>query len=129
MRGLNTYASALARFVRNRVHPLAGDGIDVGRLAENHRQHVVASGGFRQMDVGFQADALVVADLFGRHDIIQILGHRVRVERHARADNLWRAEPQTAHGIARAVDQILGELAGLNFFGEFFLVDWVKNVV
>ena len=74
----------------NRVHPLPGDGVHIGRFTQDHRQHVMTRRGFGQMHVGLQADPLEVADLIGRHDVVQILGHRVGVETHAGADHLRR---------------------------------------
>ncbi len=89
----------------------------------------MASGRFSEVDVGLQANAFEVADLFGRHDVVEILGHGVGIEAHAGTDDLRCAEPQAADGIARAVDQVFCEFAGLDLLSELFLIDGVENVV
>lgn len=89
----------------------------------------MAGGRFGQVNVGLQADAFEVAHLFGRHDVVQIFGHRVRVEAHASADDLRGAKAETADRIPGLVHQIFSEFARGDFLREFFLVDWVENIV
>ena len=129
MCGLDANAFAVGCLGDDRIHPLASDRVDVGRFAEDHCQHVVAGGRFRQVDIGFQADAFEIADLFGGHHVVQVFGDRVGVETHAGAEDLRSAQPQAANGVARAVDEVLRKFAGLDFLGELLLINGVENVV
>jgi hypothetical protein len=129
VRGLDAVLPAIVRFCGNRIHTLAGDRIDVGRFAQDHREHMMAGGRLGEMDVGFEANSLEVADLFGRHDVIEIFGNRIRVEAHAGADHLRSTQAEATHGVAGAVDEVFGELAGFDLLGELLLIDWVKDII
>ena len=112
-----------------RVHPLPRGRIDLGRLAEHHRQHMVRGGHLRQVHVRLKTDPLEVGDAVRRQNVVEIFGHRVRIETDAGADNLRRAEPQAAHRVFRTMDQVVRELARLDFFGEFLAVGRLENLV
>ena len=62
----DSHLFTLVRFSEHRVKSLAGSRVDVGWFAEDHRQHVVAGGDFRQVDVGLEANPLQVGDVVGR---------------------------------------------------------------
>ncbi len=114
---------------RQRVHSLPRRGIDLGRLAQHHRQHVMRGGHLGQMHVRLQTDPLEVGDAIRRQHVVEILRHRVRIEANARADHLRGAEPQAAHRVFRAMDQVVSKFARLDFLGKLFAVRWLENLV
>jgi hypothetical protein len=127
--GLDSQLLAVFELARDLVHPLTRHRVDIRRRTEHHREDVVAGRRFGQVNVGFQTDAFEIADLLGRHDVVEVLGHGVRIEAHAGADDLRSAEAQAANRIARAVDQIFRKFAGSDFLREFLLVGRVEDVI
>ena len=120
---------AVLRFGRYRIHPLPRHGIDFRRFAEHHRQHVMGGGRLGQMHVRLQANTFEIGDAVRRQNIVEVLRHRVRIQPDAAAEYLRRAEPQAAHRVFRAMDQIVSEIARLDLLGELLAIAWFENLV
>ena len=81
------------------------------------------------MHVRLETNAFEVGDAVRRQHVVEILGHRIWIETDAGADDLRRAEPQAAHRVFGAMDQIVGKLARFDLLGELLAVGRLENFV
>jgi hypothetical protein len=51
-------------------------------LGEHHREDLMASRRFSQMNVRFQADSLEIGDVFGGDRVVEVFGDRIGVAPH-----------------------------------------------
>ena len=82
-----------------------------------------------QVNVRLETDFLELGHSIGRQRIVKVFGHRVGVGGQSLADHWRHAQPQTSHAIARAMDQLGGELAFFDLLGDVLGILRLEDIV
>ena len=101
------------------VHADAAFRIHFRRLAQNQGKNLVATGNLRQLDVGIEAHLLEVGNAIRGQGVVEIVGHRVGIERFLPIDGAGRAESGAARDIANPMQEIGRKLTFFDLPADF----------
>ena len=128
MSRLDACLFALLRFRKDYMEPLASCRVDVGRFAQDHCQHMVTGSDFGEVDVRLQADASRSATLSGGNTLSRYSATEFG-SRPMPLPTSCGAEAKAPHCVFGAEDQVVSEVARLDFLGELVMIGRFEDLV